>query len=121
MAHFAEIDENNIVKRVIVVNNDELIIDGVESEEKGITFCKLIFGNDTNWVQTSYNRNFRKNYPGPGFLYDKAHDMFISPRPFNSWILDLATGNWGAPVSMPLGDILTFWDEDSLTWNPYLD
>jgi hypothetical protein len=70
MAHFAEIDENNIVLRVIVVSNSELLVDNVENEEKGINFCKFLFGENTRWVQTSYNNNFRKKYAATGMIYD---------------------------------------------------
>jgi hypothetical protein len=75
MAHFAELDDNNIVLRVIVVNNNELLVDGVESEQKGISFCTELFGG--NWVQTSYNNNFRGKYAGVGDKYDKDLDVFV--------------------------------------------
>jgi hypothetical protein len=77
MAHFAELDENNIVKRVIVVHNNELLDNGVESEAKGIQFCQSLYGG--NWVQTSYNSNFRNKYAGIGYRYDSITDEFISP------------------------------------------
>jgi hypothetical protein len=64
MAHFAEINSNNKVLRVVVVNNNELLVNGVENEQKGIDFCKSLFGSNTNWVQTSYNSKFRKQYAG---------------------------------------------------------
>lgn len=88
MAHFAELDENNIVLRVIAVHNNELLDNGVESEVKGITFCQSIFGIDTVWKQTSYNNNFRKNFAGVGFKYDKNRDAFISTKPYSSWVLN---------------------------------
>ena len=75
MAHFAEIDENNIVKQVIVVNNNELLDNGVESETKGIEFCQSLFGG--TWVQTSYNGNFRGPFAGIGYLWDGTN--FIAP------------------------------------------
>ena len=77
MAHFAELDNNNIVQRVIVVNNNELLENGIESESKGIAFCKSLFGG--SWIQTSYNSTFRKNYAGIGFIYDAIEDAFIPP------------------------------------------
>lgn len=77
MAHFAEINNSGIVQRVIVVNNQELIENGVEVESKGIDFCKSLFGSDTNWVQTSYNGNFRGRYAGVGMKYDHSTDTFI--------------------------------------------
>jgi len=80
MAHFAELDENNIVKRVIVVNNSVITnTDGVESEEIGIAFCKSLFGEDTQWAKCSYNANMRGVYPGAGYRYDAASDKFVAP------------------------------------------
>jgi hypothetical protein len=78
MAHFAEIDDNNVVLRVIVVSNDEIRHRGFEREERGIAFCKSLFGQETNWVQTSYNAKFRGKYAAVGDLYDKASDSFVS-------------------------------------------
>ena len=78
MAHFAELDENNIVTRVIVVHNNELLIDGVESEQKGIDFCVAHYGG--RWIQTSYNAKFRGIYAGAGFIYDPALDVFVVPE-----------------------------------------
>lgn len=93
MAHFAELDETNVVKQVIVVNNNELLDDGVESEAKGIAFCQSLFGG--NWVQTSYNGNIRKNYAGIGFTYDPIRDAFIPPKPLEGeWILDENICQW---------------------------
>lgn len=77
MAHFAQLDENNVVMQVIVVNNDVLLDNGVEKEELGIEFCKSLFGG--NWVQTSYNANFRGKYAGIGDTYDPIKDEFVSP------------------------------------------
>ncbi len=89
MAHFAELDENNIVLRVVVVSNEMLLEDGQESEAKGIAFCKQLFGEDTIWMQTSYNGSKRKNYAGIGFVYDQPRDAFIAPQPEgDGWTLD---------------------------------
>lgn len=80
MAHFAELDSNNTVLRVIVINNkDTLDSNGVEKEEVGIAFCKSLFGENTNWIQTSYNHNFRGKYAGPGYIYDSVNNVFINP------------------------------------------
>jgi hypothetical protein len=79
MAHFAKLNESNIVTQVIVVNNAELIVDGIESEQKGIQFCKSLFGG--TWLQTSYNNNMRFNYAGIGYTYDSIDDAFIAPAP----------------------------------------
>jgi hypothetical protein len=92
MAHFAEIDENNIVKQVIVVHNNELLDNGVESEAKGIAFCQSLLGG--NWVQTSYNNNIRYNYAGIGYTYDADLDAFIAPKCHTEAILDTATAKW---------------------------
>ena len=79
MAHFAQLDEENKVIQVIVVHNNELMLDGEESETKGIIFCKSLFGEETRWKQTSYNGNFRKNYAGFGYTYDAVLDEFVAP------------------------------------------
>ena len=100
MAHFAEIDSNNVVLRVIVVGNkDTADASGVEKEHIGAAFCERLFGG--NWKQTSYNGNKRKNYAGIGYTYDTQRDAFIPPRPFASWVLDEQTCQWQAPTPMP--------------------
>ena len=116
MAHFAQLDENNVVTQVIVVANDELLLDGVESEAKGVIFCKSLFGEDSKWVQTSYNATIRKNYAGVGFKYDSALNAFIAPKPFNSWTLDEDTAQWEAPTPYPTDGKIYYWSEDDLTW-----
>jgi len=93
MAHFAKLDENNVVTTVVVVNNSELLIDGVESEAKGVEFLISLFG-DSNWKQTSYNGNFRKNYAGIGYTYDPQRDAFIPPKPDGNYVLDEQTCQW---------------------------
>ena len=81
MAHFAKINSDNIVEQVIVVNNEVLHDDkGVEQESIGVAFCQSLFGDDTNWVQTSYNGNFRGRYAGAGMTYDPIKDEFIAPE-----------------------------------------
>ena len=82
MAHFAELDEDNIIKRVIVVNNNELLVDNKESETKGIEFCKSLYGENTNWVQCSYNNRIRGFYPSAGDYYDKDNDVFVGAKKF---------------------------------------
>ena len=114
MAHFAQLDESNVVTQVIVVHNNELLDDGVESEAKGIAFCQSLFGG--NWIQTSYNGNIRKQYAGIGYTYDSVNDVFISFKPFPSWILD-ENFDWQAPTPMPIEEGKFFiWDEPSLSW-----
>jgi hypothetical protein len=95
MAHFAKLDENNIVVEVIAVANKELLDNGVESEAKGIDFCKSLFGG--NWIQTSYNGNIRYNYAGVGFKYDETKDAFISPEPEDALGFDESTCQWIVP------------------------
>ena len=115
MAHFAQLDENNTVTQVIVVANDELLLDGVESETKGVIFCKSLFGEDTRWVQTSYNNNKRKNYAGIGYTYDPVNDHFFAPQPYPSWTLD-ADAKWQAPVAYPTDGEVYVWDESIGNW-----
>ena len=110
MAHFAQLDENNVVLQVIVVNNDELLENGVENEAKGIAFCQSLFGANTQWVQTSYNGNIRKNYAGIGYTYRADIDAFVAPQPYPSWVLD-ANAQWRAPVPMPEDGKKYSWDE----------
>jgi len=105
MAHFAEIDSNNIVLRVIVVS-DTL-------EAQGAEWCHDTFGG--TWVQTSYNGRIRKNFAGIGFTYDPARDAFVPPQPFPSWTLDEATCQWMPPVPMPTNGLYV-WDEHAQEW-----
>ena len=115
MAHFAQLDDNNIVTQVIVVNNNELLDkNSQESEAKGIAFCQSLFGG--NWKQTSYNATIRKHYAGIGSTYDSARDAFIPPKPFNSWTLDEETCTWQPPVPRPTDDKVYTWDEDNQQW-----
>ena len=113
MAHFAKL-EDNIVTEVIVVHNNELLVDGVESEAKGVEFCQSLFGGQ--WIQTSYNGTIRKNYAGIGFTYDTVRDAFIPPKPFESWIINNATCRWQAPVPYPTDGKDYRWDEPTLSW-----
>jgi len=81
MAHFAQLDNNNLVIQVIVVSNDDILDDeGNESEQMGIEFCKSYFGQNTVWKQTSYNKKFRGKYAGIGCIYDEVLDKFINPN-----------------------------------------
>jgi hypothetical protein len=81
MAHFAQLDESNIVIQVIVIHNNELLEDKIELESKGIAFCKSLFGEETSWIQTSYNSTIRKNFAGIGYAYDETRNAFIPPKP----------------------------------------
>lgn len=102
MAHFAEIDYNNIVTRVLVF-----------SDTYTDSNCTALLGGD--WIQTSYNNNIRKNYAGVGYTYDSNLDAFIAPKPFTSWVLDTDTCIWEAPIEQPEGDYT--WNEDNLSWD----
>jgi len=114
MAHFAELDENNIVLRVIVVGDEDTADeDGNESEAIGVAFCQNLLGG--TWVQTSYNNNMRKQYAGIGFTYDLDADVFISLQPFPSWSLD-DDHDWQPPTPHPDDGNPYVWDEDSQTW-----
>lgn len=122
MAHFAELDENNIVTRVIVVSNkDTADANGVEKESIGVAFCERLFGG--TWKQTSYNGNSRKNYAGVGYTYNADIDAFVPPKPFNSWTLNNETAQWEAPVAMPedagTGDPpkMYTWNEETTSWD----
>ncbi len=116
MAHFAELDATNTVLRVVVISNDEIFDGNIECEAKGIKRCQELFGANTNWKQTSYNCNMRKNYAGVGYYYDAERDAFIAPKPFPSWHLNEDTCQWVAPKAMPADDRVYAWDESLLRW-----
>jgi hypothetical protein len=115
MAHFAKLIGNKVTQ-VITVHNNELLINGVESEQKGIEFLKSIYGENTNWKQTSYNGSFRKNYANVGSIYDETRDAFIAPKPYNSWVLNESICQWEAPVQPR--PVNTKWNEETLSWVP---
>ena len=126
MAHFAELDDNNIVLRVVVISNNVTDPEntGTDDESLGIAKCKKLWGDDTNWVQASYNANFRKQYAGFGFWYDAENDIFVAPKPAESWVLadDYVTAGyleeWIPPTPHP--DPTQYrdywWHEPSLSW-----
>jgi hypothetical protein len=115
MAHFAQLNEENLVTQVIVVaNQDTADQDGVENEAIGIEFCTNLLGG--RWVQTSYNANIRKNYAGIGYKYDATLDAFIPPQPFASWTLNEETAQWEAPTPCPTDDKRYTWDEETTSW-----
>ena len=115
MAHFAQLNAENLVTQVIVVaNQDTADQDGVENEAIGIEFCTNLLGG--RWVQTSYNANIRKNYAGVGYKYDAALDAFIPPQPFASWTLNNETAQWEAPTPYPTDDKKYAWDEATTAW-----
>jgi hypothetical protein len=106
MSHFAEIDENNTVTRVLVGDND--------MPNEGYDWVVKTFGG--RWVKTSYNNNIRKNFAGVGFTYDETLDAFIPPKPYDSWILNEDTCLWDPPVSRPNDDQSYIWNEEDLVW-----
>jgi hypothetical protein len=119
MAHFAEIDSNldNVVLRVLVIGNEDILDEnGEENEALGITYCKSLFGEETEWVQTSYNNNFRKNYAGTGWMYDEGRDAFIPPQPYASWTLNEDTCQYNPPVEPPNITQPWLWDEATVSW-----
>lgn len=121
MAHFAELDDNNFVKRTIVIKNDKLLdSDGVEQESLGIAFCQKLYGDDTNWIQTSYNSTFRKKFATTGMEYKADDDIFIVGKPYPSWTLvdDYVTANfeYEPPTEKPSDPGDWSWDEGSLSW-----
>jgi hypothetical protein len=110
IAHYAFLDENNIVTEVIVGIDETELIEGLDTETwygnfRGQT-CK----------RTSYNGNIRKNYAGIGYTYDSDRDAFIPPKPYPSWILNEDTCNWESPVPYPTDDKFYTWDEEQLQW-----
>jgi hypothetical protein len=120
MAHYAFINENNVVTEVITGVDEDIIqtdLDGLEvggSSEAWETW----YGNFRGQVckRTSYNGNYRKNYAGIGYTYDEDRDAFISPKPFDSWLLDEDTCNWNPPVPYPNDDKMYTWNEDTISW-----
>ena len=115
MAHFAQLNAENLVTQVIVVaNQDTADQDGVENEAIGIEFCTNLLGG--TWKQTSYNARIRKNYAGVGYKYDATLDAFIPPQPFASWTLNNETAQWEAPTPYPTDDKRYTWDEATTAW-----
>ena len=110
MAHFAQLDENNVVTQVIVVgNSDTADVNGVESENIGVAFCQSLLGAETNWKQTSYNGNMRGNYAGIGMTFMTgvatlgvgSTDVFVPQQPHASWTISTTEARWEAPLTEP--------------------
>jgi hypothetical protein len=108
MAHFAQIDENNIVTQVLVVHDNV--------EDRGQDYLANDLGLGGTWVQTSYNNRIRKNFAGVGFTYDATRDAFIAPKPFDSWLLNEDTCRWEAPVAYPADGVMYKWNENDKDW-----
>jgi hypothetical protein len=125
MAHFAQLDENNVVTQVIVVDNKDITdpFTGQEDEILGIAFCKKLLGG--KWVQTSYNSSIRKRYAGVGYSFNAGLDAFVAPKPFESWVLNNETADWESPVG-PAPELTEAeveagsryqWDEENGEWD----
>jgi hypothetical protein len=117
MGHFAKLDDQSIVIEVNVVNNETLgNLPFPDSEPVGIAFLTDWSGGYTNWKQTSYNANFRKNYAGIGYTYDPVLDAFIVPKPYPSWLLNTNTCQWEPPTPYPSDGNVYSWDEATQSW-----
>jgi hypothetical protein len=112
MAHYAFIDENNIVVEVITGRNEDEIVDGILDWESHYEQ----FRTDLKCLRTSYHGNIRKNYAGIGYIYDPINDWFYLPQPYSSWTLD-SDAKWQAPIAMPTDGKEYVWDEQTLSWN----
>lgn len=108
MAHYAFLDENNVVTQVIVGRNEDEVVDGIFDWE---AHYAEVMGQ--RCLRTSYNNNIRKQYAGIGFTYDEVADVFVAPQPYASWSLD-SNYDWQAPTPRPESGHV--WDEDSLSW-----
>lgn len=118
MAHFAQIDSNNLVVQVVVIDNADITdMDGNESEFLGQKTCRHIFGSDTVWVQTSYNASIRKNYASVGYTWRQDLDGFVPPQPFASWTLNEETCRWEPPVPHPNDGPIRNWNEETQSWD----
>jgi hypothetical protein len=109
MAHFAELDENNVVVRVLVTDNDD------PNGDEGYQWLLDNLGG--TWVKTSYNGTIRKNYAGVGYDYNEELDAFVAPSPFESWVLNEETAQWEAPTPKPEEDAMYDWNESTLSWD----
>jgi hypothetical protein len=146
MAHFAQVDNNNIVIRVLVVDNYDILKDSIknnhpeitrhtlksirgegnitidgqsvlwEDKDKGKQYLKSLYGGNTKWYKTSYNGNYRKNFAGIGYTYDNQRDAFIPPKPYPSWTLNEDTCNWESPVPFPQDGKMYQWNEITQQW-----
>jgi len=118
MSHFAQLDENNVVTQVIVIDNSvvgEPELDFPDTEPLGQSFIRNTLQLDGQWVQTSYNGGFRKQYAGIGYTFDSGSDVFITPQPYPSWSLD-DNHDWQPPVPRP-EEGLWEWNEDDQDWD----
>lgn len=120
MAHFAKIDDQKNVLEIVVVNNDDVgNLPFPESEPVGIAFCKSVFGDDTDWLQTSYNGNFRRQYAQVGGFYYPQQNVFVGVKPYASWVFNDQSANWESPIPMPTvpPNYVAVWDEENIEWD----
>jgi len=117
MAHYAELNENNEVIYVAYMDNETITDEnGNEIEQLGIDHLHFHHGPERRWVRTSYGGNFRGKYAGQGDIYREDLDMFISPQPYPSWILNETTGQWEPPIPYPNDENNYTWNEDIQNW-----
>lgn len=120
MAHFAKINSENVVEKVVVVDNADITDEnGDEQESLGVSYLQNLYGADTNWVQTSYNKSFRNKYAGIDSIYIADADIFVHKSPYPSWTLD-ADNVWQPPVAEPESDYIQTWDEENTQWTNLL-
>jgi len=117
MAHFAKLEIGNKVTQIVVVHDNELQdANGEESEQKGIDFLRGLYGEpNATWIQTSYNANFRGRFAAIGSSYKEGRDVFISPKPYPSWVLNEETTEWESPIPRP-SDTFHKWNEATQAW-----
>jgi len=124
MAHFAELNNNKEVLRVVVISNDDVDANGGDESTQAETFVSNLIPHQSggvSWKQTSYNGNFRKQYAGVGYVYNESKDKFLCPQPYSSWSLD-SNDDWEAPVTAPTvteidnNPVIIEWDEDNQKW-----
>ena len=113
MAHWAKINENNIVSQVIVGDNND------PNNDEGYQWIINNLGGV--WIKTSYNGNIRKNFAGIGYTYDPERDAFIAPKPFSKWVLNEETCQWEAPISYPSDGLIYVWNDNRGEWEQYND
>jgi len=124
MAHFAKINAQNTILDVVVINNSDINnLPFPQSEPVGIAFCRSLFGEDTNWLQTSYNGNFRRQYAALEGFYYPPLDVFVGPCPYPSWLFQTSDATWQAPVPIPYvpANYIAVWNEDYLEWDVILN
>jgi hypothetical protein len=120
MAHFAKLEENNVVTEVVVIDNiNNMTPQGIETESVGVAYLQKLFGENTRWIQTSYNATFRRKFAGVGDTYDEENDRFVWVKPYPSWSFDEEAYMWRPPVRFPQDGKDYLWNENLLQWIEY--